>query len=190
MAETDDSQKTEDPTGKRLDDARKSGQVANSREVNNLFMMMALTLSVAMFGSSIATDIKNMILPFIEAPDQVPTDIGHLQMLGWRFLARLLMIGIVPLILALFAAFGSSYLQFGLLWSAEHLMPSLDKISPFKGFGRIFSMRSFTEFLKGLLKIAIVGSVASSLLLPAVHELHHLIRLYAGPNVLTTQTFQ
>src|ERR1700757_1228211 len=117
MAETDDSQKTEDPTGKRLDDARKQGQVANSREVNNLFMMMALTLSVAMFGAGIVRDINSLILPFIESPDKIPTDIGHLQLLGWRFLVHLLMIGIVPLILALFAAFGSSYLQFGLLWS-------------------------------------------------------------------------
>lgn len=177
MAETDDSQKTEDPTSKRLDDARKQGQVANSREVNNLFMMMALTLSVAMFGSGIARDIKDLILPFVESPDQIPTDIGHLQLLGWRFFTHLLMIGIVPLILALFAAFGSSYLQFGLLWSAEHIMPDLGKISPLAGFGRIFSMRSLVEFLKGLAKIAIVGSVAVSLLLPALRDVHRLIGL-------------
>lgn len=177
MAETDDLQKTEDPTSKRLDDARKQGQVANSREVNNLFMMMALTLSVAMFGSSIARDIKDLILPFVESPDQIPTDIGHLQLLGWRFFTHLLMIGIVPLILALFAAFGSSYLQFGLLWSAEHIMPDLGKISPLAGFGRIFSMRSLVEFLKGLAKIAIVGSVAVSLLLPALRDVHRLIGL-------------
>jgi flagellar biosynthetic protein FlhB len=177
VAETDDSQKTEDPTSKRLDDARKQGQVANSREVNNLFMVLALTLSVAMFAPSITYGIKSMILPFIEAPDQIPTDIGHLQLLGWRFLTNLLLLGIVPLILALAAAFGSSYLQFGLLWSPEHLMPSLNKISPLAGLGRIFSMRSFTEFLKGLLKIAIVGSVATSLLLPAMRDVHHLIGL-------------
>ena len=177
MAESDDSQKTEDPTSKRLDDARKQGQVANSREVNNLFMMLALTLSVAMFGSAVAGDIKNLALPFVESTDQIPTDIGHLQMLGWRLFAHILMVGIVPMILALFAAFGSSYLQFGLLWSAEHLMPSLNKISPIAGFGRIFSIRSFVEFLKGLAKIAIVGSVAISLLVPAVRDVHHLIGL-------------
>lgn len=188
MAESDDSQKTEDPTSKRLDDARKQGQVANSREVNNLFMMLALTLSIAMFGSSVASDIKNLTLPFIENLDRIPTDIGHLQMLAWRFLARILMAGIVPMILALAAAFGSSYLQFGLLWSVEHLMPSLDKISPLAGFGRIFSMRSFMEFLKGLLKIAIVGSVATSLLLPAVRDVHHLIGLEAIQILATTRS--
>ena len=99
MAETDDSQKTEEPTGKRLDDARKEGNVANSREVNNLLMIMALTLSVSMFGASMASDLKNLVFPFIESPDQIPTDIGQLQMIGWRFLMRVLMIGIVILVI-------------------------------------------------------------------------------------------
>lgn len=177
MAEADDSQKTEEPTGKRLDDARKEGNVANSREVNNLLMLMALTLSVSMFGPSMASDLKNLLLPFIESPDQIPTDIGQLQMLGWRFLMRILMIGIVPLILALAGAFGSSYLQFGLLWSPSHIMPSLDKISPLSGFGRIFSIRSVVEFLKSLLKIIIVGAVAGSLLISAFHDVNRLIGL-------------
>ena len=43
MSDTDDSQKTEDPTGRRLQEARESGNVANSREVNNLFMILAPT---------------------------------------------------------------------------------------------------------------------------------------------------
>ncbi|TXH38031.1 MAG: flagellar biosynthesis protein FlhB [Rhodospirillaceae bacterium] len=188
MAENDDSDKTEDPTSKRLDDARKQGQVANSREVNNLFMMGALTLSVAMFGSSIAGDIKSMIMPFIEAPDQIPTDIGHLQVLAWRFLGQLLMAGVVPLVIAVFAAVGAGYLQFGLLWSAEGLMPSLDKISPLAGFKRIFSLRSLNEFLKGLLKIAIVGSVATSLLLPAMSRVHGLIGLDPAQLMVTLKS--
>jgi flagellar biosynthetic protein FlhB len=177
MAGSDDSDKTEDPTSKRLDDARKQGQVANSREVNNLFMMGALTLSVVMFGTSIAGEIKAMAMPFVEAPDQIPTDLGHLQTIGWHFFSGLLMAGVVPLVIALAAAIGSGYLQFGLLWSAENMMPSLDKISPMAGFKRIFSLRSLNEFLKGLLKIAIVGTVATSLLLPAVRHVHGLIGL-------------
>ena len=52
MAESDDSQKTEDPTGRKLQDARDQGQVARSQEVNNLLMILALTLSVVMFGGS------------------------------------------------------------------------------------------------------------------------------------------
>src|SRR3569623_932100 len=159
MASDDDSQKTEDPTGRRLQEARDSGQVAKSMEVNNLLMILALTLAIVIFGKSMARDILNMSLPFIETPDMVPTDIGHLTTMGWKLLGLILMAGAAPLVLALFAAFGAGYLQFGLLLSAESLTPSLEKISPMSGLKRIFSLRSFADFIKGLLKLAIVGAI-------------------------------
>src|SRR5688572_21204115 len=157
--DSDDSQKTEEPTGRKLQEAHDQGQVAKSQEVNNLFMILALTLSVVMFAGGIARDIVNMSLPFIETPDLVPTDIGHLTTMGWKLLGLILLAGAAPLVLALFAAFFSGYLQFGLILSSESLMPSLEKISPLKGLKRIFSLRSLSEFIKGLLKIGIVGLI-------------------------------
>jgi flagellar biosynthetic protein FlhB len=175
VADTDDSQKTEDPTGRRLQEAHDSGNVANSREVNNLFMILALTISVVAFGGSMARDIVNMTLPFFEAPDKVPTDIGHLTTLGWKLLGMIMLAGAAPLALALIAAFGSGYLQFGLILSTDSLMPDLDKISPLSGLKRIFSLRSLSEFFKGLLKLAIVGSIAFWILMPSIGDLHKLI---------------
>jgi flagellar biosynthetic protein FlhB len=175
MAADDDSQKTEDPTGRRVQEAREQGQVAKSQEVNNLLMILALTLSIVIFGKSMARDILNMSLPFIETPDMVPTDIGHLTTMGWKLLGLILVAGAAPLVLALFAAFGAGYLQFGLLFSSESLMPSLEKISPLSGLKRIFSLRSFADFLKGLLKLAIVGGIVYAVLTPSVGELHKLI---------------
>jgi flagellar biosynthetic protein FlhB len=172
---SEDSDKTEDPTGRRLQEAREQGQVANSREVNNLFMILALTLSVVIFGGSVARELVNMSLPFIESPDKVPTDLGHLTTMGWKLLGMLLAAGAAPLVLALAAAFGAGYLQFGLVLSAEQLEPDLEKISPLEGFKRIFALRNLTEFLKGLLKLAVVGSVLYFLLMPTVGDLHKLI---------------
>ena len=149
MAADDDSQKTEDPTGRKLQEARDSGQVAKSQEVNNLLMILALTISVVMFGGAMARDIFNMSLPFIETPDMVPTDIGHLTTMGWKLLGLILIAGAAPLVIALFAAFGAGYLQFGLLFSSESLMPSLEKISPMSGLKRIFSLRSLADFKIG-----------------------------------------
>src|SRR5437868_5076033 len=145
-SDSDDSQKTEDPTGRRLQEARDQGQVAKSQEVNNLLMILALTIAVVVFGGGIARDIVNMTLPFIEAPDKVPTDIGHLTTLGWKLLGMLLVAGAAPLVIAVFAAFGAGYLQFGLIISGESLTPDLAKISPLAGLKRIFSMRSLSEF--------------------------------------------
>lgn len=175
MADNDDSQKTEDPTGRRLQEARDQGQVAKSQEVNNLLMILALTISVVVFGGGMARDIVNMSLPFIETPDMVPTDIGHLTTMGWKLLGLVLLAGAAPLVLALFAAFGAGYLQFGLLLSSESLTPSLEKISPLAGLKRIFSMRSFSDFLKGLLKIAVIGGIVYAVITPTVGDLHKLI---------------
>src|SRR3569623_2699780 len=118
----EDSDKTEDPTGRRLQEAREQGQVAKSMEVNNLLMILALTIAIVVFGKSMARDIFNMSLPFIETPDMVPTDIGHLTTMGWKLLGLVLVAGGAPLALGLFAAIGAGYLQFGLLLSSECLL--------------------------------------------------------------------
>jgi flagellar biosynthetic protein FlhB len=177
--ESDDSQKTEDPTGRRLQEAREQGQVANSREVNNLLMILALTISVVVFGGSVGRDIVNMTLPFLETPDKIPTDLGHLTTIGWKLLGMLLLAGAAPLALALLAAFGASYLQFGLILSFEQLTLDLTKLSPLAGLKRMFSLRSFSEFLKGLIKLAIVGTIAFTILKPSIGDLHRLVGLEA-----------
>ena len=174
MADSD-ADKTEEPTGRKLQEARDQGQVARSQEVNNVLMILALTIAVVVFGGGVARDIVNMTLPFIESPDKIPTDIGHLTTIGWKLLGMILVAGAAPLVLALFAAFFSGYLQFGLIFSGEQLAPSLDKISPLAGLKRIFSMRSLSEFLKGLLKLVIVGSIVYTVITPSVGQLHKLI---------------
>jgi flagellar biosynthetic protein FlhB len=173
--EQDDSQKTEDPTSRRLDEARNRGQVANSREVNNLLMLTVFSLSVLLFGGTAAGALHKATMPFIESPDQIPADFGHLIEIGWDLLGALLIAGIIPLLLALAAAVGAGYLQFGLVWSADSIMPKLSKISPLGGLKRMFSARSLAEFVRGLLKIAVVGSVALFLIVPEVAYLHKLI---------------
>jgi flagellar biosynthetic protein FlhB len=175
MASDDDSQKTEDPTGRRVQEARDQGRVPKSIEINNLMMILALTISVVAFGGSMARDILNLALPFIQTPDMVPTDLNHLTTLGWKLLGLVLLAGAAPLILALFAAIGAGYFQFGLVLSGEQMKPSLEKISPLAGLKRIFSLRSFADFIKGLLKLALVGGIVYAVLTPTVGELHKLI---------------
>jgi flagellar biosynthetic protein FlhB len=173
--EQDDSQKTEDPTSRRLDQARDRGQVANSREVNNLLMLTVFAISVLLFGGTAASALYQASMPFIEAPDLIPADFGHLIDIGWKLLGVLLLAGIIPLVLAVAAAVGAGYLQFGLIFSADSITPKLDKISPLAGLKRMFSMRSLAEFVRGLLKIAVVAAVALFLIVPEVAYLNKLI---------------
>jgi len=138
-------------------------------------MLGVFSMSVLLFGGSAAGAIYKATMPFIESPDLVPADFEHLVALGWKLLGVLLVAGAVPLVLALIAAIGAGYLQFGLVFSADGIMPKLDKISPFAGLKRMFSMRSLAEFVRGLLKLAVVGSVAMFLILPEVAHLNKLI---------------
>src|SRR4026209_2436941 len=114
--EQDDSRKTEDPTSRRLDEARKRGQVANSREVNNLLMLGVFSMSILLFGGTAASAIYKATMPFIESPGLWPACFEHLVTLGWKLLGVLLAAGAVPLALAVIAAIGAGYLQFGLVF--------------------------------------------------------------------------
>ena len=74
MAEDSDSEKTEDPTQKRLTDARDKGQVAVSREVNHWFMILAGTIMVMMFLTPMMKHFGNLLLKVIEQPHASATD--------------------------------------------------------------------------------------------------------------------
>ena len=76
MAEnqTDQSQKTEEPTPKRLEDARKKGQVPSSREVQHWFMILAGTIMIMAFAPAMMSDFKAISLKFIESPHAIPLD--------------------------------------------------------------------------------------------------------------------
>src|SRR3546814_15329993 len=76
--EEDDSQKTEEPTGKRLSDAREKGQVARSQEVSHWFMILALALVVGIFAPSLSADLGGVLRPFLERPHLMALEDGGL----------------------------------------------------------------------------------------------------------------
>src|SRR3546814_5917891 len=77
--EDDDSQKTEEPTGKRLSDAHEKGQVARSQEVSHWFMMLALALLVGIFAPALLADLGGVLSPFLERPHLMALEAGGLR---------------------------------------------------------------------------------------------------------------
>ncbi|MDH3659688.1 MAG: flagellar biosynthesis protein FlhB [Alphaproteobacteria bacterium] len=167
MAEEEDkSQKTEEPTQRKLDDARKKGQVATSRELNNALMISAATAFVALLAPGITDDLSRIFIPFISAPHDFIISIDDLRLMAFDLLTGVGGALILPGLLFLTAALASSLLQNGIVVSAEPLKPKLEKLSPISGAKRIFSLKSFVEFVKGLFKIALIGGAAVVLLWP------------------------
>ncbi|MBI3440344.1 MAG: flagellar biosynthesis protein FlhB [Proteobacteria bacterium] len=174
---TDESQKTEDPTARRLEEAHERGQVVNSREVNNWVILFTATIVVAMGGPGIMSDIQNLFKNFLEQAYAIPMDsVGLGRVLKLLFLR----IGgdiILPLLLLSFAGAFSGFMQTGPLFTLEPLRPDLSKISIFQGFGRLFSKRSLMELGKGLIKIALVTIAAVMALQPYFDNVEHFVGL-------------
>jgi len=163
---TDDSQKTEDPTHRRLEQAREKGQVAKSQEINHGFMILAIAIIVGVFGKSFVTGIAKSLYPFIERPQEIRLGSGQLQAvladIGWRLGLAVL----IPVVIMVVLALISGVSQNGLLISFESIKPKLEKISVGKGLKRLFSTRSTVDFLKGVAKISIVAAVVVILVWP------------------------
>ena len=163
----DESQKTEEPTQKRLEDAREKGQVAVSREVNHWFMILAATIMVMMLLPSAMADFGGIFTKFIEQPHLISVDMaGMLDVL--KSTAQASGMTMLPtMVLLVLAAIAAGLIQNGLIVSTEQMKPKLEKLSLFKGIKRLFSMKSVAEFTKGIAKITIVGAVGVAIVWPA-----------------------
>lgn len=160
MSDSSDQEKTEEPTQKKLDDSRKKGQVAFSREVSNFSMILALTMAIAAIFPWMFSAGKERLEKYIALSHEF-----SLQSEGIEALMSLIVIdafSIVGLVFGLMVVFAilPSVVQNGFNISAESIKPKLEKISLKKGLGRLFSSRSVVEFLKGVLKITIVSVIA------------------------------
>jgi len=151
--------KSEQPTDRKLDNARKEGQVATSIEVRTWAGLMGTMVVVALMVSPLARDLNALLVPFIERPhafDMSPAGIGrtltdltvHTLVLLLAPLALLLVLGVVSVVA-----------QNGLMFVPKRIMPDFNKINPMKGLSRLVSMNNLVEFLKSLFKVATVGIV-------------------------------
>ncbi len=161
MADDEDqSSKTEEPTEKKLMKLREEGNVPKSKEVNNLFMLGAMTLAIVivlpwqlvqlgdLYQASLTEMSKNL--------GDTPGAVGGV----FQYSIEKAIIAILPMfgILMLFAWFGG-FIQTGPLLSFKAAAPKLSRISLLQGLKRMFSMQSLAEFLKSILKLVILGAI-------------------------------
>jgi flagellar biosynthetic protein FlhB len=172
--ENDSGQKTEEATPRKLEEARKRGQIASSREVNHWFMILAASIVVMVLAPAFSRQVGLAMTRFFEMPDLMPVDRGGLQLVLGGLLEDLAFAFVPLFLLFIVAAAAPGLLQSGFMISVERIEPKLEKISVMKGFERLFSLRSIVEFGKGILKIAVVGAVATMLLIPHMEKIHQM----------------
>src|SRR6476646_10047725 len=176
MADDDTSDKTEDPTQKRLDDAHERGDVAKSQEINTWFVIAGGTLVLSNFsgssGDGIMMPMRNLIANSWMIHTDGPGLLQLAQSLGYMLMATL---GIPFLMLAL-AAIAGNMIQHRLVWSGESLKPKFSKISPGAGAKRIFGKQAAANFGKGIFKLIALGAVMTAILWPERHRLESMLR--------------
>jgi flagellar biosynthesis protein FlhB len=180
--ESGDTEKTEDPTQKRLDEALRQGDVAKSQEINVWFVTAASALVLLSFSASAAGDLRSALGNLLANSYQVPFDgpalEGLLRQIGLRVMAAVA----IPILLLMLAAICGNMVQHRLIWSVDALIPKLNRISPMAGVKRLVSKQALANFVKGILKIAVVGSVFTALMWPERRRFEGMVTL--DPEVL------
>lgn len=184
MADDQDrSAKTQEPTEKKLRDARKKGDVPSSKETGNMMVVVALFLAAAFVLPMQATQLVGVLGGIIDAAGRIPvgTQLPGLTSLGqvMREFTLGLVYAIGPFFLVLLAgAIFGILIQGQTVVAGERIKPKLEKISPRKGLQRLFSANSMVEFVKSLLKVLVVGALAVWVTNTAVRS------MWAGPGFL------
>jgi flagellar biosynthetic protein FlhB len=173
--ERDDTERSEDPTPKRLDDAIKRGDVVRSAEVNTWFTIAGAVLVLMVFATPMAQTLQTTFRGVLANSYQIPADGPAVADLARKIaLDALAALGIPLLLLSLAALLGTA-IQHRIVFSVEPLLPRLSKISPAAGLKRLFSQQALANFAKGLAKLTIFGAVIAALLWPQRHRLAGLV---------------
>jgi flagellar biosynthetic protein FlhB len=175
--EQDDSQKTEEPTPKKLREAREKGEAAKSQEVNHWFMILAFAAIVGVFGSWLTGSVAETLRVLVERPHAFDLSHDGSRQVLIDILSKIGLAMLVPVLVIVAAALSAGLMQTGFIVSAEPLKPKFSKISLLEGFKRQFSSRTLMEFAKGLLKISLVGIVVMISLWPKRDQLNDLAQM-------------
>jgi flagellar biosynthetic protein FlhB len=180
MAEQDPSQKTEEPTPRKLEQAREKGDVAKSQDLGSVTVLLAATLGLMALAGGASSQLAQSLHAFIERPHAIAADGGALSQLmaalGVQSAAALF--GFFLLLFA--AALLGNVAQIGFLWTGEKLKPKMDKISPIAGFKRLFGADAWITFAKTLLKVIAVAAAMLAAIWPNIGAMETLMRLDVG----------
>lgn len=156
-------ERTEEPSQRRLDEARKRGQVPRSRELTNFATMIGGSATLVASGSALTTHLSQMMRrglsidpQRLNAPDSMLNSLGDASLSALIVLLPLFgtLIGLVVL---------ASVLLGGWNFSLEAMVPDFTRLSPLSGFKRLFGLRGASELGKALLKCVLVGGVCAGI---------------------------
>lgn len=174
MAE-DQEERTEEATQQRRDDFRKRGQVAQTRELSSVLMLLSSALILWLLGRFFLMQVSEILSASLGSylvegarnGDYAPVTIFVLKKAALILAPFLGILGVMSV--------ASTVVQVGLLENEEALTPDLNKINPINGLQRLFSLKAVVEGLKSILKLALVTAVVAVLVKDQVLKVPFLV---------------
>jgi flagellar biosynthetic protein FlhB len=178
---SDANEKTEEPTSKKIEDSRKKGQIARSKELSTALVLIASGVSFLLIGSQIASAIFLVTQRMFTLSRDETYDFTHMFQ-AWGFAIDTISMPVLfyMLIVTIAGIYGNIALG-GYNFTWDGAAPKAQKISPIAGFKRMFGMNSVVELFKAIAKFLVVATMAYIALFMFRDEALHLdLELYPG----------
>lgn len=165
MAENKDGQdKSEEPTPKRLDDSRKKGQVARSRELNTMAVTLIGAVALVSMSGQLGSGLRQvMVNNFSVDRADLFQPMAMIHHLAEAISDALWMLAPFFIVLMVVAVLSSVALG-GLSFSTQAMAFKFEKLNPIKGMKRLFSVKGLVELVKALLKFSLIAGITGLLL--------------------------
>ncbi len=160
MPENTGQEKTEQATPKRKEEARKKGQVAQSKEISSVMILMTATAFFYFAGSWMFWNLSEFITGVYQNINILRfTDVDEASAFSVDVLYKLLSVLLPLLIPIAIAGFVANIFQVGFQINSEAIAPKLSKFNPISGMKRLISLKSLVELGKSIIKIFFIGSI-------------------------------
>lgn len=169
--EEQSQERTEQPSAKRLKEAREKGQIARSKDFNTTVILMFTGVGFLIFGGQLSQHLAQMVQQSLDFDRQIllaPT----LAMEKMFLLAKSGLLALAPILIFIFIlSLAAPILMGGWVYSGQVLYPQFSRLSPLKGFKRMISIKGLVELVKSLFKFILVAAVALVVLKTQIPQL-------------------
>ncbi len=183
MADENDDEKTEEPSAYKIEESRKKGDVAQSKELSSVLLLTGSLLTLIVCGMFIYEEFTNYIewlyahdFQKIYTKEQFADVIQHTAFTLLKCVAPSFGSSIC-------LGFMSQFIQVGFLYSPEILTADIERLNPLKGFGRLFSKKAIVEAVKGIFKFTVVICITYSVMRDNVGSFLGFLHADAGQSL-------
>lgn len=175
--DTDQDDKTEDPTERRIEQSIERGEVPKSMEAATFLVLAAGTLALMITGMIGLSGFVAGMRGYLENAHQVSMNQSGLMSVFAHTSRTMAGVLALPFIFAVVAGIASGLVMHKPLWTTEPMMPKFNRVSPMAGFKRVFGKEALIQFVKSIVKFAIVGALLFYVLWPERQRLGTLVQL-------------